>query len=42
MLCDDLEGRAGVEGGRAVQEGGGICILMADFHCCVAETNITL
>ena len=42
MLCDDLEGGDGVGGGREVQEGGDICILMADSHCCMAETNITL
>ena len=30
----------GVE--REVQEGGDICILMADSCCCVAETNRTL
>ena len=29
-------------GGREVPEGGDICILMADSHCCVAETNTTL
>ena len=23
-------------------QGGGICILMADSHCCAAETNTTL
>ena len=28
--------------GREVQEGGGICMLMADFYCCTAETNATL
>ena len=28
--------------GREVQEGGGICMLMADFYCCTAETNETL
>ena len=42
MLCDDLVGGDGVGGGREVQEGGDICILMADSHCCMAETNITL
>ena len=42
MLCDDLEGGDGVGGGREVQEGGDICILMSDSHCCMAETNITL
>ena len=30
MLCDNLEGWAGVEDGREVQEGGDICILMND------------
>ena len=28
--------------GTEAQEGGGICILMADSHCCAAETNTTL
>ena len=42
MLCDVLEGRDGVGGRREVQEGGDICILMADSHCCMAETNIAL
>ena len=42
MLCDDLEGGDGVGGRREVQEGGNICILMSDSHCCMAETNITL
>ena len=39
MLCDDLEGWDGSRGGREVQEGGDMCILMADSHCCMAETN---
>ena len=30
MLCDKLEGRDGVGGGRETQEGGDICIPMAD------------
>jgi len=30
MLCDNLEGWDGVEGGREVQERGDICIHMAD------------
>ena len=42
VLCDNLEGWDGVGGGREVQEGGGIYILMADSHCCMAETNTTL
>ena len=29
-------------GGKAVQEGGDICIHIADSFCCTAETNITL
>ena len=27
---------------REAQEGGDTCILMADSHCCTAETNTTL
>ena len=30
MFCDNLEGWDGVEGGREVQEGGDMCIPMAD------------
>ena len=26
-------------GGRKAQEGGDMCIAMADSHCCTAETN---
>ena len=26
-------------GGREAQKGGDICILIADTHCCTAETN---
>ena len=29
-------------GGREVQEGGDICIHIADSLCCTAETNTTL
>jgi len=32
----------GVGGGREVQEGREVCILMADSRCCTAETNTTL
>ena len=42
MLCNNLEGWGGLEGQRKVQEGGDICILMADSCCCMAETNIIL
>ena len=39
MLCDDLEERHGVE---EAQEGGDICILLADSHCCTAQTYTAL
>ena len=42
MLCVDLEGWDGAWGGREAQEGGDICIIMTDLHCCTAETNTTL
>ena len=38
MLCDDLDGW----GGRVAQEGGDICIHIADSLRCTAETNTTL
>ena len=41
MLCDDLEGGTGVGGGRENQQGGDICIPMAESCCCTAETNTT-
>ena len=28
--------------GKEAQEGGNICIFMADSHCCMVETNTTL
>ena len=30
MVCDNLEGRDGVGGGREVSEGGVICVFLAD------------
>ena len=42
VLCDNLEGWDGLEGGRESQEGGDICIPMADLYCCMVETNTTL
>ena len=27
---------------REAQEGGDVCIVKADSHCCMAETNTTL
>ena len=42
MLCGELGGWDGGEGGRrTVQEGGDICVLIADSLCCSAETNTT-
>ena len=29
-------------GGREAEEGGGVCMHMADSCCCIAETNTTL
>ena len=39
-LADDLE--EGDLGRGESQERGGICIIMADLPCCMAETNSTL
>ena len=41
MLCDDLDGWDGW-GRRDDQEGGGICVHMADSLCCRAEPNTAL
>ena len=41
MLSGDLDGWDGT-GGREVQEGGDICIHIADSLNCIAETNATL
>ena len=32
----------GMEEGRETGEGGNVCIIMADLHCCMAETSTTL
>ena len=37
-LCDDLDGWMG----REAEEGGDICILMADSHCCTGEASTTV
>ena len=42
MISDNLEGWGGVGDRREVQDGGDICILVADSHCCMAETKTTL
>ena len=41
-LCNNLEGWEGVGGVREFQEGGAICILMANTYWCMAETNAIL
>ena len=41
VFCDkNLED--GMEVGKEAQEGGDICILIADSHCCMTETRTTL
>ena len=42
VLCDNLEGWDRVEGRRELQEGGDICISVADSCCCTAEANTIL
>ena len=42
LLYDNLEGWDEVGSGKEVQEGGNMCILMADSHCYMAETNTIL
>lgn len=42
MLCDDLVGWSGPEGGREVQEAGDICVLIVDSLRWTEETNTTL
>ena len=37
-ICDNLEGWEGEGGGRWVQEGGDMCIPMADSCWCMAKT----
>ena len=34
--------RDGTELGGGAKEGENVCILMADLHCCMVETNTTL
>lgn len=40
-FCDGLW-RDGVGGGGEERGGGDVCIMMADLHCCMAETDTTL
>ena len=42
VFCDDLEKCNGQVGGREVQEGGDICIQIADIIGCTLETNTPL
>ena len=39
VLCDCLEGWAGVRGGREFQEGKFMCTPVAHWLCCMAETQ---
>ena len=41
-FCDNLEGCTGVGVGKEIQEGGHICIPMAESCWCMAETNMIL
>ena len=38
MLSDDLEREMGIRGNREAQEGGDVCIHIAD-PCCTVETT---
>ena len=40
--CSVMTSKCGMGEEREVQEGRDICIIMDDFYCCTAETNITL
>jgi len=44
VLCDDPDSLVkGVRGaGVKLKKEGGICMLMADSHCCTAENNSIL
>ena len=42
MPCDDPEGWDAMGGAREAHEGGGTCILMADSHSYMVESNTTL
>ena len=42
VLHDNLDGWDGVGDGREVQEGGDVCITVADSCRCTEETNTTL
>jgi len=42
VLCGDLVGRTREVQGREVQEGGDVCIYVADSLWCTAEINTTL
>ena len=42
VLCETLEGWDGVGVERKVQEGGGICMPMADSCLCMTESNTML
>ena len=42
VLCEDLDGQDGEEGGREVQEGGDTHTHTADSSCYTAENNTAM
>ena len=42
QLLKEIKVRGGMGCGHEAQEGGDICMIMADLHCCMAETNTIL
>ena len=40
--CSVMNQRGRIGARREAPEGGDMCILIADLHCCIAETNTTL
>lgn len=42
VSCSVMTWKGDMVRGREAQEGGDICIIMAELHCCVAETNTIL
>ena len=42
VSCSVMTRGGDMERGREAQEGGDVCIITAELHCCTAETNTTL
>ena len=42
LWCSVMTWKAGLGGGEGGEGAGDVCIIMADMHCCVAETNTML